>query len=309
MQDLKAADGHTVVDFWWDVEGRTTVHEDYHKLIRSIRRRKPTSLPPTLIVAGDFDLFQGSALKKSVVVVGNIPAKPLADASDEELASPSSVINKWSQHSEYKITLEERARIPIGKHVINDTHFRCDKPNVLKHFAEVAGYTSSVDPNSFSGVAVSKSSRHAHDGRIVRLPQSGVDDNLVYERLLDNSIGHNLVFDIRLGVLLGIATHAYIKFRHRHHRFANINIKAFLFSPSELLSSEEIDLCLRFCDRIGLEYGELDIIRDRGSNRIYIIDTNNTPAGPPKALKLDQQYAAREMIWQAFRRSAFKGII
>jgi hypothetical protein len=32
---------------------------------------------------------------------------------------------------------------------------------------------------------------------------------------------------------------------------------------------------------MGLDYGELDAVRDAASGRLYVLDVNNTPFGPP----------------------------
>ena len=35
--------------------------------------------------------------------------------------------------------------------------------------------------------------------------------------------------------------------------------------------------------KMSVDYGELDVLRDK-DGRIYVVDVNNTPAGPPKKL-------------------------
>jgi len=48
-----------------------------------------------------------------------------------------------------------------------------------------------------------------------------------------------------------------------------------------VLSEEEADRVQRFCRGMGLDYGELDAVRDASSGRLYVVDVNNTPFGPP----------------------------
>ena len=105
--------------------------------------------------------------------------------------------------------------------------------------------------------------------------------------------------------ILCAAPLAYVKFRRRQERFQNVGTKALLVTPADVLTSDEVDLCRRFCIHIGLDYGELDVIRDRKSGRIYIIDANNTPAGPPKALSDDNRISALRIMALAFCRNVF----
>lgn len=51
-------------------------------------------------------------------------------------------------------------------------------------------------------------------------------------------------------------------------------------SPADIFSAAELAQLLDFGARIGLEYGELDVLRDRDSGRIYVVDVNRTPYGP-----------------------------
>ena len=37
-----------------------------------------------------------------------------------------------------------------------------------------------------------------------------------------------------------------------------------------------------FCAAMGLDYGKLDIIRDRADQRLYILDANKTPRWDPR---------------------------
>ena len=53
---------------------------------------------------------------------------------------------------------------------------------------------------------------------------------------------------------------------------------------------------LRFARALGIDYGELDILRDRDDGRIYIVDVNNTPFGPPNHLPWsDSRRAVRRL--------------
>lgn len=43
----------------------------------------------------------------------------------------------------------------------------------------------------------------------------------------------------------------------------------------------EAELLLRLCRALGLDYGELDVLRDVEDGKLYVVDVNNTPWAPP----------------------------
>jgi hypothetical protein len=48
---------------------------------------------------------------------------------------------------------------------------------------------------------------------------------------------------------------------------------------------------LRFCAAIALDYGELDVLRDNDSGRIYVVDANRTPIRPRGLAAADEDAA------------------
>ena len=51
-----------------------------------------------------------------------------------------------------------------------------------------------------------------------------------------------------------------------------------------VFSADELAMIARFNARMGLDWGGLDILRDRADGRIYIVDVNKTDLGPVIAL-------------------------
>jgi glutathione synthase/RimK-type ligase-like ATP-grasp enzyme len=49
-------------------------------------------------------------------------------------------------------------------------------------------------------------------------------------------------------------------------------------------SPAEVAQLMAFAAAMRLEYGELDVIRDKATGLIYVIDANRTPTGPPRKL-------------------------
>jgi hypothetical protein len=57
---------------------------------------------------------------------------------------------------------------------------------------------------------------------------------------------------------------------------------------------------LRFCGRLGVEYGEVDALRDRDTGRLFVVDCNNTPDGPPNGINKAVGKIAVDTISEAF---------
>jgi glutathione synthase/RimK-type ligase-like ATP-grasp enzyme len=76
-----------------------------------------------------------------------------------------------------------------------------------------------------------------------------------------------------------------------------------LCEVSTVLSTSEVGLLIRLCREIGLDYGEVDVLRDVDDGKMYIIDINNTPFGPPNHLDSRSSSVALERLSEAFSAS------
>ena len=177
------------------------------------------------------------------------------------------------------------------------------KTNVSRHFNAVFGYSCDVDPLSYCGPCVEKSNRNArHDGRIVTAPAAAPRAGAVYQRLINNVVPGDLVEDIRVPVINGVVPFAYLKYRPIAARFdSNRNRTVRLCAAAEVLSEDEIRKIGAFARSIGLDYGELDVLRDRDDGRIYVVDANKTPAGPSYRLSRTEFRRAVRMLAATFR--------
>ncbi len=178
------------------------------------------------------------------------------------------------------------------------------KSNVSAAFGRVAGYALGVDPKTYKGWIVDKSEINAaHDGRIVQgpiEPQSGRS----YQKLIDNEVAGGLVEDLRTCTVDGEPVLVFRKRRPLDRRFANENVSVDWVRPSEVFSPAEIDLIRRFASEIRLDWGGVDVLRNKQDGRIYIVDANKTDMGPPVALPLGQKLRATRLLARAFA-SAF----
>ena len=151
------------------------------------------------------------------------------------------------------------------------------KRHVDRVFHDVFGYSSLIDPFTFEGECVEKSNLNGkHDGQLVLCPLTGTKEDRVYQKLINNRHDDEYVVDIRIPVFRKIIPFVYLKYKPVKDRFS-LSVKGSLEETGNILSTDEIEKILEFCDRIGLDYGEIDILRDETDNRIYVMDVNNTP--------------------------------
>jgi hypothetical protein len=158
---------------------------------------------------------------------------------------------------------------------------------------EIFGYGVSLDPRTYDGIGVKKSNANARsDGEFIQFPVRHVDPDMVYQRLIDNSYGHGLVQDIRVPIFRDQIPFVYMQCRSISDRFKGTNSLATVEETDRIFSPEEKSLIVALCKRMGLDYGELDVLRDRAEQRIYVVDLNNTPAGPVRGLTKEDHWAS-----------------
>lgn len=198
-------------------------------------------------------------------------------------------------------TVNGTPSVKPGAHVLN---FNCNdisKSRVAQAFEAAAGYSLSVDPLTFEGRMVEKSEANAaHDGRIIEGPQDEAIPGKAYQRLIDNEIPGGLVEDLRCCLVGGTPIVVFRKRRPLERRFLNENVQVLLDEPKNCYSADEIRVIEAFAADIGLDWGGVDVLRDRSSGRIFIVDANKTDMGPPVALKLGSKLRATRRMARAF---------
>ena len=181
-----------------------------------------------------------------------------------------------------------------------------DLTDISKHrvdavFEEVFGYGTRIDPTRYKGKAVVKSNLNAaHDGREIECPitddqMRDMGKEVIFQRVIDNTVENDMVLDLRLPVIMGEFPFLYKKYRPKSDRFSNKNSYSELVKVEDYLKTEELQGIQEFCKAIGLDYGEMDLLRDNQSGKIYIIDVNCTPWGPPNQLPNEMRKKAIEL--------------
>jgi hypothetical protein len=192
--------------------------------------------------------------------------------------------------------------------LLNERCTDISKQNIEQTFEHVFGYPLAIDPLTYQGQAVCKSDENAtHDGRIIECPIEEREPGAVYEVLIENSISENAVQDIRIVVVGNRLPIAYLKNNWKERRFANWTFEVRLAKASDVLSKQEQDLVITFARAIGLDFGELDTLRDRQTGRLYIVDAAKTAFGPPGRLGFFSKVKAVKIVARAFKEEFIRG--
>ena len=190
---------------------------------------------------------------------------------------------------------------PTFRPTLNLGCFDIRKSVVTRAFEETFGYSLSVDPTRFEGMAVEKSEDNGkHDGRAVTCPIKSPRKGLVYQRLIDNSFDGQEHVDIRTPVVGGRIPFVMLKRRHKDLRFTNENYRVDLVETDTMLSKREQEQIAAFTKAMSLDFGGLDVLRDRNDGRIYVVDVNKTDMGPPSMLSGPNKLRAMRGLAEAF---------
>jgi len=175
------------------------------------------------------------------------------------------------------------------------------KSQVARIFEQVSGRALAVDPQSWTGPMAAKSETNgAHDGHVVTGPTAPAPD-LVYQRLIDNLADDVCVEDLRCPTVGGEVPVVFLKRRPLKDRFANHNTEVHLLHPDAVFTALERDLIHRFCQAMKLDWGGIDVLRDRNTGDLWIVDVNKTDMGPPIALPMADKLKATRTLAHALR--------
>ncbi|WP_093094615.1 hypothetical protein [Shimia aestuarii] len=186
---------------------------------------------------------------------------------------------------------------------INGRCLNIDKDFISAAFENVFGYRILVNPKATETPYVRKSLRNAaHDGIVIEKPTK-VEEGYVYQRLIDNRINDEEIEDLRLIFIGEILPQFYRRTRLTDKRFKNVDTGVYLERTLSYFAQAEIDLVGELCRKVGLDYGEVDVLRDRVDGKIYVVDVNRTPFGPPRKISRADEVAAVKMMGEFFSQT------
>jgi len=191
-----------------------------------------------------------------------------------------------------------RSEPPANLPAINFACTDVSKSHVGRVFEEVFGYPLALDPTAASGPIIEKSDRNGvHDGRVVHAPAIP-QDGMVYQRLVETEAdGFN--HDLRTVCVGGSPLFVVHKRKTAGESFAIHTRRATVEEPEAVFSEDELALIRRFNERLGLDCGGLDVLRDRTDGRIYVVDANKTDLGPVIALSWADKARTMRRLGQA----------
>ena len=190
-------------------------------------------------------------------------------------------------------------QLPPGGLALNYGCADIRKSRVGAAFEQAFGYSLAVDPRAHHGPAVRKSETNSrHDGCVIVCPQEPVAGTVV-QRLVDTG-DDSSVLDLRTQVVGGQPVAVYPKRRPKSDRFNSIsNVEVSLIDPAAVFSTDECAAIGRFCAAMGLDWGTLDVLRDRHDGRLYVVDANKTDVGPMLSLPLRDQFRSIRLASEA----------
>ena len=179
---------------------------------------------------------------------------------------------------------------------------------VAESFGQHFGYEYKVDPTTFNGYCISK-----HNGNgtkscfFLKCPIEANDifKDHSYQQIIDytDKKDPNTLYELRIPIVGGIIPCVLFKTRNRGLRFTSKNRSIQIVNPLKYLTEQECHKIITYCRYIGLEMGEIDVLRSQEDGQIYIIDVNNTSWWPPNKLGDVDRNIVLNLIWNAFLES------
>lgn len=158
------------------------------------------------------------------------------------------------------------------------------KEKIAEIFRQTFQYEVATNPQNHSGYCVKKSNYNSwHDGEIIECPIASKKLGFAYQKLLHNLSDSKYHQDYRVPVVCDYIPFVSPRFHDKNDRFNKV-VWAEYKPTEDIFSKEEVRCILQFCRILGLDYGELDIIRDNFDARIYIVDANHTPCFPSRKI-------------------------
>lgn len=195
----------------------------------------------------------------------------------------------------------EDAFLRRQKRVLNLKCTDISKVKVDEVHQTIFNYNTFVNPATHQGKAVLKSDENAmHDGKIIECPQENLPSNKVVQVVIDNTVDTDTVMDYRIALIGNQLPVAYKKFKSMEKRFTNDIHRSELIDLHSFFSDEEQRLILAFAEAMELDFAEFDVLRDNLSGKMYIIDVNTTPYGPPAELPKADRSRAVKALSKAF---------
>ena len=189
----------------------------------------------------------------------------------------------------------------IARRIYNRDIVDISKNSVDAVHQEAFGYSLGLDGATWSGKMLLKPIENArHSGEVITGPLKEIPQGFMCQRVVDNTEGADRVMDLRVVFFDGDIPFGYRKYRPLSTRFSNTNQAASLFKPSHEFSQHELEGIKAFARAMKLDYGEMDVLRDKSDGRIFVCDVNTTPFGPPNNILKADYFRALDLYLSSF---------
>jgi hypothetical protein len=211
-----------------------------------------------------------------------------------------SITDLADQSADVRVAWADETWVSPIHNALNGQCTDISKRRVSEAQLRAFGYDVIVDPETHVGPVVRKSEiNSAHDGTIVTCPTPAIKE-VIFQRVIRNELGDGRVEDLRVVIAGDRIPLVYRKRRPVGVRFTNATTET-LVATSDVLSTAERRGILELARDVGLDFGELDVLRDAEDGRIYVIDINKTPFGPPGGMDRRAGRAAMVVVADAMR--------
>ena len=193
---------------------------------------------------------------------------------------------------------------PVNARIINQDINNISKEHVADVFETTFGYSLRIDPLTHVGPAIRKSdSNGTHDGIVIQCPidKSEQREDQSYQHLVDSTFNGTTSEDLRVAYVLGELALVYHKHKPLDDRFGTHYLSVDIYDANDVFSKGEVKLIKAFCKNMHLDFGAIDVMRDKNNGRIYIVDVNKT-CMPVLSLSLKKQIECQQKIADALAR-------
>lgn len=193
--------------------------------------------------------------------------------------------------SHHKRIAQFPSELKSVENVLNKNWLDVTKTRIGNIFDNIA-----VDPEKYDGLVVRKSERQCSmDETLLQCPTKR-EDGYIYRKLIDTKIdGHYI--DYRLFVF---GKEMFLASKKSLEAFLVRGRVIWKLESLSLLLQEKIKQILISCAEYGMDFGELDLLRDK-DGQFYITDCNNI-AGTGLDWKKDHAELVREQYLEHFKR-------
>lgn len=210
----------------------------------------------------------------------------------------------WSHNETFPDKSVIEPFIEKGHKVINSECVDLSKKTVGRIFKKVFGYSLDVDPTTYHKTLIEKSIYNGTNfATAIEGPirMNAVREDYVYQKKIENySETDDFTVVYRIPIYSGEIPVVYLKYRPKEFRFTGRYEKVDVKSPEEIFSKDELSKILFMNQKMGIDYGECDVLRD-ADRKIYVVDVNSNPGGPPRKMSHSQKITSEKLLVPSFK--------